>query len=110
PAPPDGIAPAADAAAAPGTAPSGIDAALGAEKSATRSTAIKPITTQPKLNPNSSGVYDKKVVKNQNKHTEKIVRKRRNVTARYADIRRGEQINGIRRMEKGKISTSSRNR
>ncbi len=89
---------------APAAAPSGIDAALGASKPNSGSSAVKPIVGSPKLNPNSAGSYDKNVVKKQNKHTDKVVAKRRRSTARNADIRRGSQIQGIHRMEKGKVS------
>ena len=69
--------------------------------------AVKPLNPQPKLNPNSSGTYDKKMVKKQGKHSDKVVAKRRRVTYRNADYRRADQIRGIRRMEKGKIANSA---
>ncbi len=91
-------------------APSGIEAALGAETAATSTTSkeIKPITVQPKLNPNSAGTYDKSVVKKQNKHTTKTIAKRRRATAKYADIRRADRLDDMRRMERGKVATATK--
>ena len=104
-----------DATGSPATAPaapSGIATELGAgaPAKASGSTAVKPITTSPKLNPNSSGTYNKKIVKKQNKHTDKVITKRRRATTRYAENRRGEQIQGIRQMERGKVFTGSNRR
>ena len=119
-APADAVAAPADAALAPAAttgpdsaavtaAPSGIEAALGAETAATStSKEVKPITVQPKLNPNSAGTYDKSVVKKQNKHTTKTIAKRRRATAKYADIRRADRLDDMRRMERGKVTTATK--
>lgn len=110
--PTDATAAPTDAATAPTdatTAPSGIESAIGTGAAPTKNvnTAVKPITSQPKLNTNSAGTYNKKVVKKQNKHSTKVITQRRRATARYADIRRNDRVKGIHRMEKGKNSTIS---
>ncbi len=107
-APVTGAVPAPDAATAAPGASTGIEAALGAESAATKpSKTVKPISSQPKLNPNSAGTYDKKIVKTQNKHSNKVISKRRRATTRYASARRHDQNKGIRNMEKGKVSAFS---
>ena len=101
-----------DATATPATPaePSGTDAAIGANTpmiGGSPSGAVKPLNPSPKLNPNSTGSYDKKVVKKQNKHSIKVVTKRRRATSRYAELRRSDQQHGIRRMDKGKMTSSA---
>ncbi len=72
-----------------------------------RNPSTTSLSVQPKLNPNSTGSYNKKGVKIQHKQSEKAAVKRRRQTAHYQAVREDGQTRGIRRMEKGKSVTSA---
>lgn len=97
----------------PSAAPAGsggLSELLAADaKPAAEPVAMK-IKPMPKLNPNSTGTYNKKAVAKQHKQSEKVTEKRLRQTHRYQAVREYGQLTGIRRMQKGKIPSSTNQR